>query len=250
MFKSSNPALSENTLKNITYVSSSEMMTISGTTNKTLLGILLTFIAGAYSVYSIVNNPSTAGALTLTGSIGGFIAAMVTIFKPTIARYSMPIYAILEGVFLGAASIYIPAAFGAPISVVFQAVAATAVTFAVMLLLYRTGVIKVTEKFRSIIIAATIGIAIVYFVLMIMSFFGNVSFMMGTSGLSIGVTAFAAVIAALNLALDFDMVTRLSQSGAPKYMEWYGAFSILVTLVWLYLELLRLFAKLAASNRE
>ena len=250
MFKSSNPALSENTLKNITYVSSSEMMTISGTTNKTLLGILLTFIAGAYSVYSIVNNPSTAGALTLTGSIGGFIAAMVTIFKPSIARYSMPIYAILEGVFLGAESIYIPAAFGAPISVVFQAVAATAVTFAVMLLLYRTGVIKVTEKFRSIIIAATIGIAIVYFVLMIMSFFGNVSFMMGTSGLSIGVTAFAAVIAALNLALDFDMVTRLSQSGAPKYMEWYGAFSILVTLVWLYLELLRLFAKLAASNRE
>ena len=179
MFKSSNPALSENTLKNISYTASGETMTISGTTNKTLLGILLTFIAGAYSVYSITQNPAAAGVLTLTGSIGGFIAALVTIFKPSVARYSMPIYAVLEGVFLGAASIYIPAAFGAPIAVVFQAVAATVVTFIVMLTLYRTGVIKVTEKFRGIVIAATIGIAIVYFVLMIMSFFGNVSFMMG-----------------------------------------------------------------------
>lgn len=250
MFKSSNPALSENTLKNITYTASSETMTISGTTNKTLLGIFITFIAGAYSIYAITKNPSSAGLLTIIGSIGGFIAALVTIFKPTIARISMPIYAALEGVFLGAASIYIPAYFGAPISVVFQAVTATVVTFIVMLTLYRTGVIKVTEKFRSIVIAATIGIAIVYFVIMIMSFFGSTSFIMSTSGLSIGVTAFAAVIAALNLALDFDMVTRLSYSGAPKYMEWYGAFSILVTLVWLYLELLRLFAKLAAANRE
>ena len=248
MFKSSNPALSENTLKNITYTASSETMTISGTTNKTLLGIFITFIAGAYSIYAITRNPSSAGLLSIIGSIGGFIAALVTIFKPTIARISMPIYAALEGVFLGAASIYIPAYFGAPISVVFQAVTATVVTFIVMLTLYRTGVIKVSEKFRGIVIAATIGIAIVYFVIMIMSFFGSTSFIMSTSGLSIGVTAFAAVIAALNLALDFDMVTRLSYSGAPKYMEWYGAFGLTVTLVWLYLELLKLLAKLA--NRE
>ncbi|MDD4819548.1 MAG: Bax inhibitor-1/YccA family protein [Flavobacteriales bacterium] len=249
MFKSSNPALSESTLKDIRYATDGAVMSLNGTIYKTLFGLLLLFAGGYYSVYTIINSPASANILLLTGAIGGLIAAMVTIFKPQVARYTMPLYAILEGLVLGAASLFIPAYFGAPTAVVGQAILATAVTFFVMLIMYRTRIIKVTETFKGVVLAATFGIAIVYFVLMIMSFFGTGNFLMGTSALSIGVTAFAAVIAALNLAMDFDLIEKMNQMGAPKYMEWYGAFSILVTLVWLYLELLRLFAKLSSSNR-
>lgn len=249
MFKSSNPALSENTLKNIHYASDGVVMSINGTIYKTLFGLLLLFAGGFYSVFTIMNNPGSTSVLLFTGLIGGLVAAFVTIFKPTVARFTMPLYALLEGLVLGAASIFIPAYFQAPVAVVGQAILATAVTFFVMLVMYRTGIIKVTETFKGVVLAATFGIGIVYLVLMIMSFFGNANFLMGTSTLSIGITAFAAVIAALNLAMDFDMIDKMNQMGAPKYMEWYGAFSILVTLVWLYLELLRLFAKLSSSNR-
>jgi len=250
LFNSSNPALSENTLKNISVAYDGQTMTINGTIWKTVFGVLLTLAGGFYVVYAVMQNPAILNTLFLIGIIGGLIAAIVTIVKPQVARFTMPLYALLEGLVLGAASLAIPAYFGAEVSVVVpQAVLGTVVTFLVMLFLYRTGVIKVTQTFISVVIAATFGIAAVYLILFIMSLFGGTNFLMGTSALSIGVTAFAALVAALNLAMDFELINQMEQRGAPKYMEWYGAFSILVTLVWLYLELLRLFAKLS-SNRN
>jgi len=246
LFNSSNPALNENTLREVTAVYGTEAMTLNGTIWKTVLGVALTFAGGLYAVYATLQTPASMQALLWVGLIGGLIAAMVTIFKPTVA---MPIYAVLEGLILGSASLAIPVYFGAPMAVVGQAILATVATFFIMLILYRSGVIKVTQKFVGVVTAATIGIAAVYLILFIMSLFGSgTNFLMGTSALSIGVTAFAALIAALNLAMDFELVNQLQQRAAPKYMEWYCAFSILVTLVWLYLELLRLLAK-ASSNR-
>lgn len=253
LFKSSNPALNEGTLRHITAAAyDTEILTINGTVWKTVLGIVLTFASGMYAVYATVQSgdASTLKTLCLVGLIGGLIAAMITIFKPTLARITMPVYAILEGLVLGGASIAIPLYYNAPAAIVGQAVLGTVATFFVMLLLYGTGVIKVTQKFAGVVTAATLGIAAVYLILFVMSFFGSGSnFLMGTSALSIGVTAFAALIAALNLAMDFELVSQLRQRAAPKYMEWYCAFSILVTLVWLYLELLRLLAKVS-SNRN
>ncbi len=249
LFNSSNPALNENTLREVTAVYGTEAMTLNGTIWKTVLGVALTFAGGLYAVYATLQNPASMQALLWVGLIGGLIAAMVTIFKPTVARFTMPIYAVLEGLVLGSASLAIPVYFGAPMAVVGQAILATVATFFIMLILYRSGVIKVTQKFAGVVTAATIGIAAVYLILFIMSLFGSgTNFLMGTSALSIGVTAFAALIAALNLAMDFELVNQLQQRAAPKYMEWYCAFSILVTLVWLYLELLRLLAKVS-SNR-
>lgn len=250
LFNSSNPALSESTIKNITAAYDGQVMTISGTIWKTMFGVLLVFVGGFYTVYASIQNPASLNTLVMIGLIGGLIAAIVTIVKPTVARFTMPLYALLEGLLLGGASLAIPAYFQAPPAVVGQAILGTAATFFAMLILYRTGVIKVNQKFIGIVIAATFGIAIVYLVLFVMSFFGSgTNFLMGTSALSIGVTAFAALVAALNLALDFELVNQLQQRAAPKYMEWYCAFSILVTLVWLYLELLRLLAKVS-SNRS
>ena len=252
LFKSSNPALNETTLQNISAAYDGQTLTLNGTVWKTVLGIVLTFAGGFYAVYATLQsgNASLLKTLCLVGLIGGLIAAFITIAKPTVARFTMPLYAILEGLVLGGASIAIPLFYNAPAAVVGQAILGTAATFFVMLLLYGSGVIKVTQKFVGVVTAATLGIAVVYLILFIMSFFSSGSnFLMGTSALSIGVTAFAAVIAALNLALDFELVNQLRQRAAPKYMEWYCAFSILVTLVWLYLELLRLLAKVS-SNRN
>ena len=229
LFNSSNPALSENTLKNISVAYDGQTMTINGTIWKTVFGVLLTLAGGFYVVYAVMQNPAILNTLFLIGIIGGLIAAIVTIVKPQVARFTMPL---LEGLVLGAASLAIPAYFGAEVSVVVpQAVLGTVVTFLVMLFLYRTGVIKVTQTFMSVVIAATFGIAAVYLILFIMSLFGGTNFLMGTSALSIGVTAFAALVAALNLAMDFELINQMEQRGAPKYMEWYGAFSILVIKV-------------------
>mgnify|MGYP005768029867 FL=1 len=248
LFNSSNPALNENTLREVTAVYGTEAMTLNGTIWKTVLGVALTFAGGLYAVATL-QNPASMQALLWVGLIGGLIAAIVTIVKPTVARFTMPLYAVLEGLVLGSASLAIPMYFGAPMAIVGQAILATVATFFIMLILYRSGVIKVTQKFAGVVTAATIGIAAVYLILFIMSLFGSgTNFLMGTSALSIGVTAFAALIAALNLAMDFELVNPLQQRAAPKYMEWYCAFSILVTLVWLYLELLRLLAKVS-SNR-
>ena len=172
----------------------------------------------------------------------GFGLAMLTIFKPKFAPFTSPLYAIAEGLFLGVISRVYDAQWN---GIVLQAVLATAAVFLICLVLFGTGIVKVTKKFTFIVIAATGGIFLMYFVTMIMSLFGaNISFWNSPSPLGIGVSVVICIVAALNLFLDFEMIRQLSFQNAPKQMEWYGAFGLTVTMVWLYLEVLRLLSKL------
>jgi uncharacterized YccA/Bax inhibitor family protein len=190
--------------------------------------------------------PSGIMVWTMVGAIGGFITALITTFSPRRAAMTAPIYAVFEGLFLGAISAMFEAMYP---GLVMRAVSLTFGVFFIMLLLYRSGTIRATEKFRTVIFAATGGIALVYLVSFIAGMFGaNLGFMYGNGLVGIGFSLFVVVIAALNLILDFDMITQGANSYAPKYMEWYGAFGLMVTLIWLYLEMLRLLSKLSSRN--
>lgn len=221
-------------------------MTVGGTATAT--GVLLVLLIGA-AVYgwSATNVSALEGriqfpALAIGGIIVGFICAIVVAFKPGLARILGPIYAVGEGIFLGAISKAYDARFD---GIVVQAIGATLGVFLVMLVLYKTRIIKVTDKFRRTVIMATLGLMAFYMVSFVFSLFGaDVSFFQSASLLGIGFSVFAAGLAALNLALDFDLIDRGVEQGWPKQMEWFCAFGLLITLVWLYLELLRLLAKL------
>jgi uncharacterized YccA/Bax inhibitor family protein len=182
----------------------------------------------------------------MLGAFGGFITAMVTIFKMNWAPVTAPIYALLEGLFLGGLSAILDARYH---GIAIQAVGLTFGTLLVMLLVYSSGMVRVTNKFRIGIIAATGGIALFYFVEVILGFFG-VHFVAvnGSGPIGIAFSLFVCAIAALNLVLDFDFIEQGVNNGAPKYMEWYGAFGIMVTLVWLYLEILRLLSKMRSRQ--
>jgi len=185
--------------------------------------------------------------LLLTGAIGGFIVALVVIFKKSWSPYLAPAYALLEGLFLGAVSAYYSAAFAeqAP-NIIINAVGLTFGTVIAMYLLYSFRIIRATEKFKAVVITATVGIAVFYVITMVLGLFGvNIPFLHEGSAMGIGFSLLVVGIAALNLILDFDMIEQGSANGAPKYMEWYGAFGLLVTIVWLYLEILRLLSKLS-----
>ena len=179
---------------------------------------------------------------TLIGGLGGFIVALITVFKPRVSPYTAPIYAALEGLLLGGISALYNARFeGLPA----QAVALTFGVFVALLIVYRTGLIRATENFRMGVVAATGGIMVMYLLSFVLGFFGiQMSFLHDSSPLSIGISLVIVVVAALNLVLDFDFIERGVAHGAPKFMEWYAAFGLLVTLVWLYLEILRLLSKL------
>ena len=240
--KTSNPALSKKVLTRVynSASESTEVMTINGTVNKTGLGLLLVMLS-AYFAWKY----NLGMGIGIAGAIGGFILAMITIFKSELAHITTPIYAIFEGVFLGAISAYFNAIFP---GIVFQAIGLTfGVAFA-MLFAYRSGLIKASPKFKKGIIAATGGIAIFYILNIVLGFFGG-GVSLGSMGLfGIGIQLFIVGIAALNLILDFDMIEKLAQNGAPKVMEWYGSFVLLVTLVWLYLEILKLLALLSGRD--
>jgi uncharacterized YccA/Bax inhibitor family protein len=180
------------------------------------------------------------------GALGGFVVALLTVFKKTWAPLSAPIYALLEGLFLGGISAVFERSYP---GIAVQAVSLTFAVMFVMLLAYKFGVIRATRGFKLGVIAATGGIALVYVVNMVMSLFfhTNMSFLYSSTPLGIGISLVIVVIAALNLIIDFDMIETAARMGAPKYMEWYGAFGLMVTLVWLYLEILRLLGK--ARNR-
>ena len=241
--KSSNPALTKNALTRVYNVTDSEQMTITGTVNKMIISLFLVMIT-AYFSWNFVSGGGSP-TLMYAGAIGGFVVALITIFKSEWSYITAPVYALLEGLFLGGISAY----FNAMIpGIVFQAIGLTfGVSFA-MLFAYRSGLIKATSKFKRGIIAATGGVAIFYLVSIIGSFFGG-GINLGSMGmLGIGIQLVIVVIAALNLVLDFDLVEQAAAQGAPKVMEWYGAFSIMVTLVWLYLEILKLLAILANRN--
>jgi uncharacterized YccA/Bax inhibitor family protein len=215
-------------------------MTIRGTANKTLALLALAVVSGSYT-WSHASAGSGMG-LAIFGAIAGFIVAMVLCFKHSWAPVLAPTYALLEGLFLGGVSAMYAARFG---GIVFQAVALTFGTLFALLAAYQCGFIRATEKFKMGIIAATGGIFVVYLVSMVLGFFGvQIPGIFGSGMVGIGFSVVVVVIAALNLVLDFDMIEQGARSGAPKYMEWYGAFGLMVTLVWLYLEILRLLSKL------
>lgn len=252
--KSSNPVLNERVFsRESTW--SQEVMTINGTVNKTGLMLLLV-IAGALFTWNkfftafTIDNPQAGMAAVapwlMIGGIGGLIIALITSFRPQSSAITAPIYAVLEGVLLGGLSAVFESMYA---GIVMRAVALTMGVFVAMLVLYRSQVVPITNKFRMGVFAATGGIALVYLGSFIAGLFGaNTAFLYDSSPLSIGISLVVIVVAALNLMLDFDFIEKASASGAPKYMEWYGAFGLMVTLVWLYLEMLRLLSKFA--NRE
>ena len=226
--------------------STNEVMTLSGAVNKTGFYLLLCTLTAALNWNLLYSNPGLASGLLYFGLIGGFITAMVTIFKPTAANISAPIYATLQGLALGAVSAMYESAFD---GIVIQALALTFGTLAALLLAYKSGLIKPTENFRLMLFAATGGVFILYLVSFIMSFFGGpIGFIHSNSLMGIGFSLVVVAIAALNLVLDFDFIEQAAEQGAPKYLEAYGAFSLMVTLIWLYLEILRLLAKIYSRD--
>ncbi len=247
--KTSNPTMREGLYSTASRdYAGTEVMTINGTINKTLLMLLLVVLGASYtwkiSMDSI--NPSAAMPWMIGGAIGGLIAALVVVFKPKSAPIAGPIYAILEGLFLGGISAFFAQRFP---GIVVQAVALTLGVMMVMLFVYRSGIIKVNQKFIGGVVAATGAVMLFYITTMIMRMFGaDTSFMSGSGTMSIVISGVIVAIAALNLILDFHFIAEGAKAGAPKYMEWYGAFSLMVTLVWLYLELLKLLAKLSSRD--
>jgi uncharacterized YccA/Bax inhibitor family protein len=253
--KSSNPALSNSVFSKVQTGAQTDVMTIEGTVNKTGLMFLILAFAAAFTwrkFFGVYEYGSAEGAFSVVapwligGGIGGFIVAIVTVFSPRYSNITAPIYAVLEGLFLGGISAFFEAQYP---GLVMRAVALTFGVFFIMLFLFRSGKIRATGKFRMVIIAATGGIALVYFVSFIAGMFGaSIGFLHGNSMLSIGFSLVVVGIAALNLILDFDFIQRGAEGGAPKIMEWYGAFGLMVTLVWLYIEILRLLSKLASRD--
>jgi len=218
-----------------------ELMSVEGAINKTAF-LLLLVVAGAtwvWSRYFQAQDPAVIMPYLFGGLLGGTAAALVTIFAPTWARISAPVYAAAEGLALGGISAFYEQQLH---GIVFQAIGLTFGVLAVMLVLYRSGIIKVTDRFRMIVLAATGGIALFYLVSIVLGFFHvSVPLLYGGTG-SVVFSLVVVAIAALNLALDFDFIAKGAEHGAPKFMEWYAAFGLMVTLIWLYLEILRLLA--------
>jgi uncharacterized YccA/Bax inhibitor family protein len=249
LIKTANPALSENTFRDFAGPRLGELanagpMTLSGTVNKTGILLLCAVATAAWTWRLFVQSHQIADITPylLVGTIGGFLCAMVTIFKQQWSPVTAPIYALLEGLALGGLSAVFDLRYP---GIAFEAVGLTFGTLFVLLLLYSSGLIKVTQKLRMGIVAATGGVMVFYLAEMLLGFF-HVNYFNSannSSPLSIGFSLVVVAIASLNLVLDFDFIEQGVASGAPKYMEWYGAFGIMVTLVWLYLEMLRLLSK-------
>ena len=245
--RSGNPALKSSTfldLRTGTVVSPRDgAMTLNGTVNRTAFLLILALVGAMYTWNLFFASNGTANLMpwVLGGAIGGFVVAMVTIFKKTWAPVTAPLYAALEGVFIGAISATFEQRFP---GIVMQAVGLTFGTLAALLMAYRSGLIKATENFKMGVVAATGGIMILYLVNIVMGFFGkSMPFIHDSGWMGIAFSGFVVVIAALNLVLDFDFIEHGVEQGAPKYMEWFAAFGLMVTLVWLYLEILRLLSK-------
>lgn len=219
-------------------------MTVNGTVHKTaiLLGLLVITALFSWDKAYAATNPAELYPWLIGSLIAGLVVALITVFKKTAAPYTAPLYAVVEGVAMGILSAFFEMQFP---GIVFQAVLLTFGVFFALLFAYRTGIIKATEKFKLGVTAATGGIFLVYLASMALGFFGVSIPLIHESGwVGIGFSLFVVVIAALNLVLDFDFIENGAERGAPKYMEWYAAFGLLVTLIWLYIELLRLLSKL------
>jgi len=255
MIRSGNPALQESTFLDLgsgTVVSrdASGTMTLNGTVNRTGFLLLLAVLTAAFAwnqTLTADGQVAPAAQVYLWGGlIGGLVVALVTVFKKTWAPVTAPLYALLEGFFLGAISAIFNHMYE---GIVMQAVLLTFGTLFALLFAYRSGLIRATENFKLGVVAATGGIALIYLATIVLGFFGiKIPYIHESGLIGIGFSLFVVVIAALNLVLDFDFIETGVEQGAPKYMEWYGAFGLMVTLVWLYIEFLRLLAKLQSRD--
>jgi uncharacterized YccA/Bax inhibitor family protein len=237
--RSGNPALTADTFRAARVLPGEDTMTIQGTVNKTALALVILLLAATWTWNA---DSAQSGGYVILGVIGGFVTALVTVFRKPWAPYTTPLYAAFEGLALGGISAVFEARYPGIAS---QAIFLTFGTLGGLLVAYRSGWIRATENFRLGVFAATSGIALVYLVGFVLSFFGVGIPLIHSSGtFGILFSVFVCAIAALNLVLDFDFIEEGAERGAPAYMEWYAAFGLLVTLVWLYLEILRLLAKL------
>jgi uncharacterized YccA/Bax inhibitor family protein len=239
--RSGNPTLNERTFERNGSYSGQETMTIEGTVNKTIITLVI-LLGAAFVPWSMYFDGKNVWGLAIAGAIVGLILALIISFKPTTAPILVPVYAVAEGIFLGALSARYEALYN---GITLQAAAITFGVFIALLLAYKTRLIKATENFKLIVFSATAGIAIVYLLSMVLGLFGiTMPYLHENSPIGIGISLVIVGVAALNLVLDFDFIEAGSKQGAPKYMEWYGAFGLMVTLVWLYIEILRLLSKL------
>jgi uncharacterized YccA/Bax inhibitor family protein len=232
-------------LHNAAVIDYNQQMSLSGTLNKTLILFLL-LTASAIVVWWMTFNGINPIVPTIGGAIAGLILVVIAAFKPQHSAYLAPGYALFEGLFIGGISAIFETKYP---GIVIQAVGATFVTFIVCLGLYRYKIVKVTQQFKSVVVAATLAIATYYLISWLFSMFtGFQPVHHGNSMMSIGISVFVIIIAALNLFLDFDRIAKGSEQKMPKFMEWYGAMGLMVTLVWLYIEFLRLLSKLNSKN--
>lgn len=240
--RTSNPALNDNTFRSLDYTGSSSTMTASGAIDKSFILIALVLLTAGCNWYLFSEGSSLVLPLTIGGAIGGLVVALITAFSKRLAPVTSPIYALLQGLLLGGIS----AIFEAQLpGITMQAVGLTFGVFVIMLMLYKYKIVVVTEKLRAGIFAATGAIALVYLISFGLSFFGmSVPFIHQGGTIGIIFSLVVVGIASFNLVLDFDFFEKGEQAQAPKYMEWYAAFGLLVTLVWLYIEILRLLSKL------
>lgn len=244
---SSNPAFGKKIFDNYSRdTSATEVMTIQGTVNKIAMMLILVVAGAAYTWGKVfaagdaVSGMAAVRGIMALGGIGGFVVALITVFNKQKAPILAPIYAILEGLFIGGLSAYFEAMMP---GLVLRAVVLTFAVLFALLFAYKTRIIKVTEKFRAGVFAATAGIAVAYLMSIVLGMFGiNMGFMHGGGTIGLLVSLGIVIVAALNLVLDFDFIEKGSQAGLPKYFEWYGAFGLMVTLIWLYIEILRLLA--------
>lgn len=244
--RTSNPSLNSKTFERA--APGTGVMTIEGTVNRVGILLVLMLIPAAYMWNKVLGawDPGAAMGTAMLGALGAFVFALITIFKKTWAPVTAPVYAVLEGLFLGAISGVFHQQYP---GIAMQAIALTMGTLFTLLLAYRSGLIRATENFKLGVVAATGGIAMLYLVNIVMGFFGaGIPFIHESGTFGILFSLFVVVIAALNLVLDFDFIENGAAAGAPKYMEWYAAFGLMVTLVWLYLEILRLLAKLQSRD--
>jgi uncharacterized YccA/Bax inhibitor family protein len=254
LMKTSNPALGQNTFRNLSdaqyggLIDAADRMTLNGTVNKTGILLVCAIATAAWTWHLFLQSHDAADVapLMLVGMFGGLICALVTVFKKEWSPVTAPIYALLEGLVLGGLSAVLEVRFP---GIAMQAVGLTLGTLLVLLLAYRSGMIRVTQKFRLGVVAATGGIMLLYLAEMVLGFFGiQFTSINGSGAIGIGFSLIVVGIAALNLVLDFDFIEQGVQYGAPRYMEWYGAFGIMVTLVWLYIEILNLLSKMRSRN--
>lgn len=246
MMRSANPALADDTFRSVGQVNDrNEVMTAQGVVYKTALLLFLVVLSAGWTWMHFIKSGSdvaSVSSLMMIGVFGGLAVALVTIFKKQWSAYTAPVYALLEGLFIGGISAVFNASYP---GIALQAAGLTFGTLFAMLALYQAGVVRATQGFKMGVMAATGGIMIVYLASIVLGFFGvSIPGIFDNGLVGIGFSLFVVTIAALNLVIDFDFIDQGAAARAPKYMEWYGAFALMVTLVWLYIEMLRLLSKL------